>query len=108
VRYIMDVSRQPAVRVLWALTDLARKLHGMSRAMKSGQSTDTAARVLKLWGSSKDEIARAASKLPPPRAMRLLETCVEIDARSKSGGGDADANVERLTLEFARAVSGRD
>jgi hypothetical protein len=64
--------------------------------------------VLKLWGSSKDEIARAASKLPPPRAMRLLETCVEIDARSKSGGGDADANVERLTLEFARAVSGRD
>lgn len=108
VRYVIEVARQPAVKVLWAITDLARKLHGMSRAVKMGQNADSAARVLKLWGNSKDDILRAASRVPPVRAMRLLESCVEIDARSKSGGGEMEPNIERLTLEFARCVGGRD
>ncbi|MFZ4574643.1 MAG: DNA polymerase III subunit delta [Phycisphaerales bacterium] len=106
VRYILDVARQPSPKVMWAITDLARKLHGLSRAAKLGQNTDAAARSLKIWGGAKDEILRAGSRVPPARALRLLEACVEIDARSKSGLGEMDANIERLTLEFARTVSG--
>ncbi|MFN9993086.1 MAG: DNA polymerase III subunit delta [Phycisphaerales bacterium] len=107
LRYILDVSREPPVRVMWALSDLARKLHGFCRGMKNGHNPEAVARSLKVWGPAKDPLINAARRLPPSRALKLFETCVEADLRQKSSLGDQDRTLERVVIEFSEALSGR-
>lgn len=107
LRYILDVSREPPVRVMWALSDLARKLHGFCRGLRSGSNPEAVARALKVWGPAKDSLIAAAKRLPPARALRLFETCVEADLRQKSSLGDQERTLERVVFEFSDALSGR-
>jgi len=105
LRNVLDVSRQPAQLVLYALMDISRKLHGASRAMRAGARPDDLAGPLKLWGESKFAIPNAAKRLEPARALQLFRTCVEADRRSKSGLGEVERTLERLVVQFSRAVA---
>lgn len=105
VRRLLDVSRQPGQIILWAMTDLARKVHGSSQANAQRLNPFHTSKVLKLWGASKDEILSAGAHLRPDAARALFSECVAADAGSKSGLAQADDVVERLALRFAGALS---
>lgn len=105
LRYVLDVSREPAQRVMWAMCDLARKLHTTSRAARGSAQQQAAARR-QLWGPSGDAIFNVARRVEPHKALALFRECVSADRRSKSGFSDADQIVERLVLQFS-ALAGR-
>lgn len=105
LRYVLEVSREPAQRVMWAMCDLARKLHTTSRAVRGSPQQQQAARR-QLWGPSGEAIFVAARRIDPPRALDLLRECVNADRRSKSGFSDSAQVLERLALRFSSAVKG--
>lgn len=109
LRYVLDVSRQPATLVSYALVDLARKVHGASRAMKQGARREQVLgmKALRLWGSSGHAIVDAAQRTDPEKALGLLRAAVRGDHRSKSGFGEPERTLEMVVLEFAQTLGGR-
>jgi DNA polymerase III delta subunit len=105
LRYVLDVSRQPAQLVLYAMVDLARKVHGASRAIHQGVPPGNVSRALKLWGPSADAILSAGRNADPGRALRLLRECVAGDMRSKSGFGDVERTLERLVVRYGQLLA---
>jgi DNA polymerase III delta subunit len=107
LRLILDNSRKDAaVPLSWACLDLARKLHSASRALKQGENAWSLAGRLRIFGTSRDQILATAGRVPPARMAAILKEAVASDLASKSGLGDPDRNLERLTLRFARALRG--
>ncbi|CAG0962945.1 hypothetical protein PHYC_00826 [Phycisphaerales bacterium] len=106
LRYVLDVSRQSPTLVSYALVDLARKVHGASRALKQGARPADLGKPLRLWGSSGEAILNAARKTDPDRALALLRSAVRGDQRSKSGLGEPERTLEMVVLEFSRTLSG--
>jgi DNA polymerase III delta subunit len=104
VRYVIDVSRQPAELVMYAMVDLARKVHAASRAMKQGVSPGALRGPLKLWGSSEQAILGAARQASPERALALFRECTEGLTRSRSSLGDVDSVIERLAVRFGEVL----
>lgn len=100
LRHILDVSRQPAPVVMYAMLDLARKLHGVTAGMKAGANPFQLAGPLKLWGPSKDMILASARRLNPADTLAFYQAAVEADLRTKSGLGEADRNMEMLTVKL--------
>jgi DNA polymerase III subunit delta len=96
--------RNNAVPVVFACSDLARKLMGASEAMAQGINSNVIGKELKLWpASSKDTILRTAKRLGPTRARALFDECVAADVASKSSSADMGIMLERLMLSFVRA-----
>jgi len=102
LRYVLDVSRQPAVLVGYAMTDLTRKLHAASRALKQGAPEGSLMKPLKLWPGNAGPIFAAARRLDPDRALEIFRSAVRADQRSKSGLGEADRSLEMLAIEMTR------
>ena len=107
LREMLDVSRHPPQLIGWALTDLCRKLHGASQGNALKMNPFAIAKALKLWGSSKDAILSAGARLSPDAARALYSAAIEADARGKSGLGEPEHQLERLTLQFASAMRRR-
>ncbi|GJQ28763.1 MAG: hypothetical protein HBSAPP03_06470 [Phycisphaerae bacterium] len=109
LRYVLDVSRQPVVLVSYALTDLARKIHGVSRAMKQGMRREQVLgiKALKLWGPQGYAIVDAAQRTDPDTALSLLRTAVRGDLRSRTSLGEPERTLEMVVLEFAQALGTR-
>lgn len=105
LRYVLDVSREPPQLALYAMVDLARKVHAASRAIHQGVPTQNVSRALKLWGASQDAILTAGRNANPTRALRLLRECVVGDQRSKSGFGDVERTLERLVVRFGQLLA---
>lgn len=106
VRDLIQVSRQPTIMIFWAMTDLARKLHGAARGIRAGVNPFALAGALKLWGPSKDIILHAAGKVDPTAAAELLDACVKADVRQKTGLGEPERSAEILALKFAEVCGG--
>lgn len=108
LRAILDnAPRDAHVPVTFACTDLARKLHGASRAIAAGANPFQVGKDLKLWGPSRDAILGVGKRIRPETARALLEDCVAADKASKSGLGRPERTLERLALRFASVASGR-
>ncbi len=108
LRAILDnAPRDAHVPIMWACTDLARKLHGASRALASGANPFQVGKELKLWGQSKDAILGMGGRISPDAARDLLWACVAADRAGKSGLGRPERTLERLALRFAAVASGR-
>lgn len=107
LRELLDVSREPAQKISWAVTDLARKIHGAAAALRSGANPHEVAGKLKLWGPAKDVVMGAASRANPAATLQTLRTCVNLDKRSKSGFCTADEALERMVLSVSSGLSKR-
>ncbi len=108
LRAILDnAPRDAHVPVTFACTDLARKLHGASRAIAAGTNPFQVGKDLKLWGPARDAILGVGGRTHPDTARSLLEACVAADRASKSGLGRPERTLERLALRFAAVASGR-
>ncbi len=104
LRVILGNSKNDnAVPVLFACSDLARKVMGASEGMASGMNPGMISKELKLWGASKDAILRTAKRLGPAGSRRLFESCIAADVASKSSGIDTRIMLERLVLSFVAA-----
>lgn len=102
LREALDVSRHPSQLVFFALADLSRKVHALSRATRQGMNPFQLKGPLKLWGPSGDAMVAAAKTLPPERARRILRTCLDATLRERSGLGEATRTLERVAIEFTR------
>jgi DNA polymerase-3 subunit delta len=109
LRYVLEVARQPATLVSYALVDLARKVHAASRAMKGGRSPGQVLgmKSLRLWGPSGQAIVEAARRTDPDRALELLRLAVRGDQRSKSGLGEPERTLEMVVLEMSQTLGVR-
>jgi len=107
LRHVLDVSRQPAVLVTYAMIDLARKLHGVACAARDKRNPAELTKPLRLWGESQRTIIDAGSRLSPRDTLRLYAACVEGDARLKQGLGDAERTLEMRTLDMTRLVGAK-
>jgi DNA polymerase III subunit delta len=107
MRQILDTSRRDAhVPLSWACLDLARKLHGASRALREGQNPWQIGTKLKLWPEHRREaILAAAKRADPARFRELLRAAIQTDQRFKSGYGDPERGLETLALKFAQTLS---
>ncbi len=101
VRDLIEVSRHPPTLITYAMTDLAKGLHGASRALRSGANPFQVAGKLKIWGPGRDTILQVAKAIRPEQAYSLFRACLDADRRQKSGLGDGERTVERLALQFA-------
>ncbi|MBL8888043.1 MAG: DNA polymerase III subunit delta [Phycisphaerales bacterium] len=105
VRDLIQISRQPTVMIFWAMTDLARKLHGASRGIRAGVNPFALVGTLKLFGPSKDIILRTAGKIDPNAAADLFDACVKADVRQKTGLGEPERSAEILAMKFAEVCA---
>jgi DNA polymerase-3 subunit delta len=101
VRDLIEVSRHPPTLITYAMTDLAKGLHGASRALRAGANPFQVAGKLKIWGPGRDAILHVAKAIRPEQAYALFRECLDADRRQKSGLGDGERTVERLALRFA-------
>lgn len=102
LRELLDVSREPPQKVSWAVTDLARKIHGATAALRTGSNANEIASKFRLWGPSRDAILGAASKANPAETLATFRACVNLDKRSKSGFCSAEEALERMVLSVSR------
>lgn len=100
LRYVLDVSREPSQLVMYAITDLARKLHGMCAGLRQGAQPFALAKPLKLWGPSQEPFVAAAKRATPADTLAFLQACVEADRRSKRGLTEADRALEMLVVKY--------
>ncbi|MFN7314143.1 MAG: DNA polymerase III subunit delta [Phycisphaerae bacterium] len=100
LRHILDVSRQPTPVVMFALLDLARKLHGVTAGLKAGANPFQLTKPLKLWGQSQEMIVAAARRLQPADTLAFYRAAIDADQRSKSGLGEADRSMEMLVVKL--------
>ena len=105
LRELTELSREPVQKTMWATIDLARKLHGASRGLRSGENPWSLAGKLRLWGDSKEPILAAAKRLDPARAAVLLKDAVTMDRKSKTGQADPERALEALALRFAEVLA---
>ena len=104
IRHLMDVNRTPATLVIWAVNDMARKLHALTRVIKAGGNPYQMGYKLKLFGGSDKPFIEAARTLEPLRALNILRAGVDADRRSKSGLADADRAAEIAVLRLPRSA----
>lgn len=104
IRDAFEISRHPPVLVSYALMDLTRKLHAMSRGLADRIPPQQIAKSIRLWGDSGRAIESAARRIPPQRAAELLRRAVAQDAALKTGLGVPERGLERLAIEIAQAT----
>jgi DNA polymerase III delta subunit len=104
LRELLAISHQPEQLLIWAITDLLRKLHAASRMLAAGASPGAVAGELKLWGEGRRIVLGAASRIGPPAAAQLLRLAIESDQRTKTGLGKAPRTLEALAIRIADTV----
>lgn len=104
LRELLDVSRQDAVPLTWAVCDLLRKLHAASQLLARRVPPPGVMKQVKLWGETTEPILRMAGGTPPAVFAQLLRDAVEMDRGNKSGRGEPDRNLEAFLVRFADTV----
>jgi DNA polymerase III delta subunit len=104
LRHILDISRQPPPLVMFAMLDLARKLHGVSAGSKAGTEMSLLSKSLKIWGDGQYLLVETARRLHPRDTFAFYQAAVEADRRSKSGFGEFDRSMEMLVVRLSRLL----
>jgi DNA polymerase-3 subunit delta len=104
MRELLEISRLKEPLVMWAISDLLRRLHTVSQLSRQGAAVRPLSKPLRLWGPTGDRIMEVARRSDPGVFARLLERAVRTDLASKSGLGEADRNLEALTLQVTDTI----
>lgn len=108
LRELLDVSREPAVKVAYSVTDLARKVNAATSATKAGLNPNEIASKLRLWGPAKDGVMHAAARVSPAATLKAYRACVNMDKRSKSGFCGIDEGLERMVLQVSTMLNSKN
>jgi len=98
---LIDLSGQPDVLVMYFVADLVRKLHHAAMMQRQRVPAGAIGKELKLWGPRRDMFFNVLRQLDASATARMLEQIVRLDARSKSGFGNATRNLECFCAALA-------
>ncbi|TVQ53584.1 MAG: DNA polymerase III subunit delta, partial [Phycisphaerales bacterium] len=98
---LMDIGQQPMELMTWSVTDMLRKLHGVSRLTRQGVPAGAINKQLKLWGQSIRTFHDAAGRFEPGELSAFFDRAIRMDQHNKSGRGDPRRSLEVLTLQIA-------
>lgn len=98
---VVQLSGQPDILVMYFLADLMRKLHLATAMRESGAPDAQIGRELRLWGPRQQAFMQVARKLSLATAERLLDRAIELDARAKTGRGEAMRNIEMFCASLS-------
>jgi len=104
MRQLREISRLDAVLVMWAISDLLRRLHTVAQLSAQGVAPRSLSKPLRLWGETGDRIIEVARRSDPGIFARLLDRAVRTDLANKSGLGEPDRNLEALTLQVTDTI----
>jgi DNA polymerase-3 subunit delta len=104
LRHLLGVSRQPAQVVMYAVTDLARKLHALSAGSRSGEDMFAVAKAVGVWGDSSRALTETARSLHPLRTLAFLRACLKADERCKTGLSETERSLEMLIIRLHRML----
>ncbi|MHC4319551.1 MAG: DNA polymerase III subunit delta [Planctomycetota bacterium] len=104
MRELVEISRLDTVLVMWAVSDLLRRLHTVAQLSRQGGALGSYIRPLRLWDDTGRRIIEVAGRTDPGVFARLLERAVRTDLASKTGLGEADRNLEALTLHVTDTI----
>ncbi len=100
-----DLAGAHEVMLMRAASDLAAKLAHASMMLAQGRRDFDICKELRIFPQWKQTpFIQAAKRLGPGGATHLLGAAVELDARSKSGFGDARRNLERFCVLLSRRL----
>jgi DNA polymerase-3 subunit delta len=105
LRDLIEVSRQPETLLMWAISDLLRKLHAAAQMLQAGQGEGAVSKRLRLWGPSQRPILSVARRQQPQQLARLLKSAIETDVRMKTGQVSPALALECLTVTTAQALA---
>jgi len=100
IRELFTISKQPAILVNFAMTGLAKKLFITSRMQQEHVNESEIDDYLGRWDRGRHDIKRVAQLCTPSHWASIVNDCMSIDKRSKSGYGDAERNIELLAMRF--------
>ncbi len=103
-RQLLEISRLDTTLVMWAISDLLRRLHTAAQLLRQGERPQTLRGALRLWGPTGDRIIEVAGRGEPQVFARLLQRAVQTDFGSKSGLGQPERNLEALTLQVTDTI----
>jgi DNA polymerase-3 subunit delta len=104
MRQLLEISRLDTVLVMWAISDLLRRLHTVAQLSAQGVAPRSLSKPLRLWGETGDRIIEVARRSDPGVFARLLDRAVRTDLANKSGLGEPDRNLEALTLQVTDTI----
>lgn len=102
---MVDVAGYAPELVVWAITDLLRKLALAAELARQGASDRDIGKELKLWGSAAWTTPKIARRLGVRRAGQAFDAILRADARAKSGFGDLVRNLEGVSVMLADKMS---
>ncbi len=100
IRELFTISKQPAILINHAMTDLAKKLFTTCRMQQEHVGESEIDNYLGRWDRGRHEIKKVAQLCTPSHWANIVNDCMSIDNRSKSGYGDAERNIELLAMRF--------
>lgn len=101
---LLDISLVPKELVMWAVSDLLRRLHTAAQLLRQGVAPRTIMSQLKLWGASGNRIIDIARKAEPRKFAQLLQLAIDTDRSTKVGLGNNVRNIERLTVQVTDTI----
>lgn len=101
VHDLLDLAGHDTVPVMWAVTDLTRKLSVAASMKAAGESDQAIAKAARVWGPQIGPFMSAVRGMSPSRAAEMLQAALRADRRSKSGLGDARRNLEGVCVTLA-------
>ena len=106
LRNLRSVARISEVLIMWAMLDLARKVHDASALIAAGTPPRGVAKTIGLWGPSEGPVLSAAQRLGPGRAAGLLHAAMDAAEGLRMGRrGGPDRTLEALTVQMTDSVS---
>ena len=103
---LVSLSGHPDMLVAYFVADLVRKLYLALMMRRQGMSEGHIGRALKIWPAERQMLFMGlVRRLDEPTAAALFDRVVEMDARSKSGRGNAMRNLERFCASLADEIS---
>lgn len=102
---IIQVLRQEGTEapvLLWALSREIRTLLTLQQGMHSGTPWDTLCQRERIWGKRKQQMHKAANRIPATALMSLLERCFAVDQMIK-GARPGDPWLELSVISISLA-----
>lgn len=105
LRELVDLAGHPEQFVAYWYADLCRKLAKAAAMAEQRAGDKQICGALKVWPFERQRtFMSAVRKLGRGGSATMLRQVTDLDARAKSGFGDARRNLERFTVQFTAAV----
>lgn len=102
LRDLRNVARISEVLLIWAMADLARKIHAGAHMLSQGAPPRQVAQAIGAWGPKEGPTLDAARKVGPERAGILFHQVMQrAEAQRMGQAGGPDRTLEAMAVQMA-------